>query len=66
MGDTYLPGGGKAFTAEVPGIVPGSKAVYEKQVGINGNTLQYFKTTFGPDGVIIHVKDKIGGSIFVP
>ena len=31
-----LPGGGKAFQAEVPGRVPDSKAVYEKQVDANG------------------------------
>ena len=36
-----LPGGGKAFQAEVPG----SKAIYEKQVGATGETLQYTKTT---------------------
>ncbi len=53
-----LPGGGKIFQAEVPGQVPGSKAIYEKQVDAFGNTISYTKTTVAPDGSIVHVKQK--------
>ena len=60
-----LPSGGKAFQANSPSKnIPGSFAQYEKQVDAAGNTLQYTKTTFGPNGEIIHVKDKIGGGVF--
>lgn len=58
-----MPENGFAFQSEVPGRVPGSFAVYEKQVGSIGQTLQYTKTTVDPAGVIVHVKDKISGSI---
>jgi len=59
-----LPGGGKVFQAEVPGRVPGSKAVYEKQVDPAGRTIQVTKTTFDPAGNIVHVKDKMTGEQF--
>jgi hypothetical protein len=61
-----LPGGGKAFQTDVPGRVPGSKAIYEKQVGTAGDTLQYTKTTIDPAGNVVHVKDKIGGGVVLP
>ena len=61
-----LPGGGKAFRAEVPGKVPGSKAIYERQVGPTGKTLQMTKTTVDPEGNIVHVKDKINGTVVTP
>jgi hypothetical protein len=51
--------GAKVFRAEVLGDVPGSKAVYEKFVNLEGNTVKYYKTTYAPDGSIIHIKDKI-------
>jgi hypothetical protein len=55
-----LPLGGKAFQADVPARnIPGSKAVYEKQVDAAGRTLQYTKTTYDANGNIIHVKPKI-------
>jgi len=55
-----LPNGGKAFQAEVPAKnIPGSKAVYEKQVSNSGKTLEYTKTTYDNNGNIVHVKDKI-------
>ena len=47
------------FTAEVPGKVPGSKAVYQKGVDASGTTTDYFKTTFDPQGNMVHVKDKL-------
>lgn len=60
-----LPNGGKAFQADSASRnIPGAFAQYEKQVDAAGNTLQYTKTTFGPNGEIIHVKDKIGGGNF--
>lgn len=59
-----LPNGGKAIQATSQGKVTGSKAVYEKQIDINGKTIQYTKTTYDPTGRIIHVKDKIGGGQF--
>jgi hypothetical protein len=59
-----LPNGGKAFQSEVPGRVPGSSAVYEKQVDANGVTIQYTKTTYDPAGTIVSVKDKIGGGTY--
>jgi RHS repeat-associated protein len=55
-----LPNGGKAFQANSPSKnIPGSFAQYEKQVDASGKTMQYTKTTFGPNGEIIHVKDKV-------
>lgn len=60
-----LPSGSKAFQSEVPGRVPGSKAVYEKQIDEFGKTLQYTKTTYGPNGRVIHIKDKIGNHTFI-
>ncbi len=53
-----LEGGGKGFRAEVPGKVPGSKAIYEKQVDATGRTIAYTKTTIAPDGKVMHIKDK--------
>jgi len=53
-----LPLGGKAFQAEVPGRIPGFKAIYEKQVDAAGNTILYTKTTVASDGSIVHVKQK--------
>ena len=62
-----LPNGGKAFQADSASKnIPGSFAQYEKQVDAAGNTLQYTKTTFGPNGDVIHVKDKINGGTFTP
>lgn len=61
-----LPDDGCAFVSEVPGRVPGSKAVYEKQVDCGGNTTQYWKTTFDPQGNLLHVKDKIHGTEITP
>jgi hypothetical protein len=58
-----LPNGGVAAQATSPGKVPGSSAVYEKQVDVSGNTIQYTKTTYDPAGNIVHVKDKITGGV---
>ena len=56
---------GAAFIGEVPGRVPGSKAVYEKVVDTSGSTLSYTKTTYAPTGSIVHIKDKIDDSIIL-
>jgi hypothetical protein len=54
-----IPNDGIAVQATSPGRVVGSKAVYEKQIDEKGKTIQYTKTTYNPQGNIIHVKDKI-------
>ncbi|TXX59921.1 hypothetical protein FXF06_00645 [Vibrio cholerae] len=54
-----LPNGGIAVQATSPGQVPGSKAVYEKQIDVDGKTVQITKTTYDPQGNIVHVKDKV-------
>jgi hypothetical protein len=59
-----LPNEGVAVRAVSPGRVPGSSAVYEKQIDAAGKTIQYTKTTYDPAGNIVHVKDKINGGVF--
>lgn len=59
-----LPNGGVAVQGVSPGNVPGSYAVYEKQIDAAGDTIQYTKTTYDPAGQIVHVKDKITGEVF--
>jgi hypothetical protein len=59
-----LPNGGVAAQATSSGVVPGSKAIYEKQIDVNGNTVQTTKTTYDPQGDIVHVKDKLNGGTF--
>jgi len=62
-----LPAGGKVFQSQSPSKnIPGSFAQYEKQVDSAGKTIQYTKTTVGPKGEIVHVKDKISGQTFKP
>lgn len=62
----HKEGANVVFNAEVPGRVPGSKAVYEKVVDNSGTTVSYTKTTYTPEGKIVHIKDKIDGSEIVP
>lgn len=61
-----LPNGGVAAQGVSPGKVPGSSALYEKQIDSAGKTIQYTKTTTTPDGAIAHVKDKITGNVVTP
>ncbi|MCP4745552.1 MAG: hypothetical protein GY874_05330 [Desulfobacteraceae bacterium] len=61
-----LPNDALSVQATSPGKVPGSKAVYEKQIDVAGKTTQYTKTTYDPLGNIVHVKDKINGTTFTP
>jgi len=52
-------GGQRIFRADVPARnIPGSYARYEKIVDKAGNTVSYTKTTFAPDGNIVHMKIK--------
>jgi uncharacterized protein RhaS with RHS repeats len=64
VGLRSLPNEGVAAQATSPGRVPGSSAVYEKQIDSTGKTIQYTKTTYDPAGNIVHVKDKIDGGVF--
>lgn len=41
-----------------PGNVPGSKAVYYKEIGADGSTIKVYKYTFDPAGNLVHTKDK--------
>jgi RHS repeat-associated protein len=50
--------GNYLFQATSPGKVPGSNALYQKWVNPQGETIKMIKTTFAPDGSIIHVKSK--------
>ena len=59
-----LPNDGVAVRATSPGKVPGSKAVYEKQIDVNGKTVQATKTTYDPQGNIVNVKDKLNGGTY--
>jgi RHS repeat-associated protein len=54
-----LEDGNYLFKATSPGKVPGSSALYEKLVNPLGETLKMNKTTFAPDGSIIHIKPKL-------
>ncbi|PKP20330.1 MAG: hypothetical protein CVU05_09340 [Bacteroidetes bacterium HGW-Bacteroidetes-21] len=53
-----LDDGNYLFQATSPGKVPGSSALYQKWVNSQGETFKMIKTTFAPDGSIIHVKPK--------
>lgn len=54
-----LRNGNIQFQATSQGKVEGSKAIYEKTVDTNGETIQYLKTTIGKDNQIIHIKSKM-------
>jgi len=41
-----------------PGDVPGSKAIYYKEISHNGTTINVFKDTFDPAGNLVHTKPK--------
>ncbi len=41
-----------------PGNVPGSKAIYYKEIDPRGNTIRVFKETFDPAGNLVHIKEK--------
>ena len=45
--------------ADNPGKVPGSHAVYVKEVSASGDTIKVYKTTYDNKGNIAHTKDKL-------
>ena len=53
-----LPNGNHVYRAENPGIVPGSKAVYYKEVNPQGKTVRFYKETIDPKGNLVHTKEK--------
>ncbi|WP_154663703.1 hypothetical protein [Saccharomonospora iraqiensis] len=55
-----LSDGAVRMSSKVPSNnIPGSYAEYIKVVDKEGNTVQYVKDTYGPDGVLIHRKTKM-------
>lgn len=50
--------GGYIFASVKPGNVPGSYAVYYKEVNAFGETTSAYKLTYDPNGNLIHRKDK--------
>ena len=52
-------GGGFRFDADVPASnIPGSYATYTEEVDAEGVTTMFYKTTYGPERRVIHVKVK--------
>ena len=54
----FLENGNYMTTMTKPGNVPGSKAIYYKEIGSSGNTIKVFKNTFDPAGNLVHTKKK--------
>jgi hypothetical protein len=51
--------GNYLFSATSPAKnIPGSGAIYRKEVNASGVTVDMKKITFAPDGKVVHVKDK--------
>jgi hypothetical protein len=50
--------GGVIVMMTKPGDVPGSKAIYYKIIGSDGNTVRVYKETYNPTGKLVHVKEK--------
>lgn len=54
-----LKDGNYLFEATSPATnIPGSKAVYQKWVNAQGKTFKMLKTTYAPDGSVVHIKPK--------
>jgi RHS repeat-associated protein len=51
--------GTSKFSYDTPGRVSGSKAPYEKTVDATGKVVEVKKTTYDPQGNIVHTKDKL-------
>ena len=49
-----------SYIAEMtkPGNVPGSKAIYYKEIDSMGNTIKVYKKTYDPTGKLVHTKNK--------
>lgn len=52
-------GNGVMFMAEVPGKVPGSKALYQKTADSNGVMTRFTKATLDPQGNIVYIKHRL-------
>jgi hypothetical protein len=55
---TKKSGGNYLVQMTKPGNVPGSKAIYYKEISSNGSTLKVWKDTFDPAGNLVHSKPK--------
>lgn len=53
-----MPNGNYMAKMTKPGNVPGSKAVYYKEISSDGTTLKVYKETYDPQGFLVHSKDK--------
>ncbi len=58
FGVKQLPNGNTLFRTENPGKVPGSKAVYYKEVNPQGTTVRVYKETYDPKGNLVHTREK--------
>ena len=54
-----LGNGNIQLTIESPGKVPGSRALYIKEVDSNGQTVKMYKITRDPKGNVVHNKNKL-------
>lgn len=50
--------GGYLVKMENPGRVPGSKAIYYKEINSEGKTVRVYKETYDPSGKLVHTKEK--------
>lgn len=49
---------GYLYQSKKPGEVPGSYAVYYKEVDLNGQTIRVYKDTYDNKGILVHRKYK--------
>ena len=54
-----LGNGNVQVSVESPGKVPGSKAVYVKEIDSTGTTVKMYKITRDPQGKLVHNKNKM-------
>ena len=50
--------GGYIVKMENPGRVPGSKAIYYKEINSEEKTVRVYKETYDPSGKLVHTKEK--------
>lgn len=53
-----MPNGNYMAKMTKPGDVPGSKAIYYKEISLDGTTIKVYKDTFDPAGNLVHTKPK--------
>ena len=53
-----MPNGNYMAKMTKPGDVPGSKAIYYKEISPDGTTIKVYKDTFDPAGNLVHTKPK--------